>query len=114
MSSYTYLDYIPEISKNKKLNAILLTIVPAILYTTAAYGYLYLREATLFLCILFAITFASLEYIVRVPIIKYSSDEAKLSNGMIQFIWISLTLILATMTDLFPQNTKSTDLLDNV
>lgn len=94
-----YLKYIPILTSNHTLNAILLTTAPALLYTAAAYGHLFLQGATLALSILIAVIFATLEYIIRVPIIKYSSDVALMSNTTMQVIWMGLTLLMSFGAD---------------
>lgn len=100
-----YLKYIPNICENPKLNAIVLTTIPAILYTAAAFGHLHLKQNTLLVAILISILFACLEYVVRVPIVKYSSNEAQMSNTTIQVIWIILTLVFAYMSDFIVPDT---------
>ena len=95
----SYLNYIPGIFSNHTANAVLLTFIPGVLYTCAAYGMLYLKGATLAVSILVSIFFAILEYIVRVPIIKYSSAEAGMSNGTMQLVWVFVTMILGYLTD---------------
>lgn len=98
--------YIPQLFANNLLNAIILLIIPAIFYTLASYGHLYLKDTPLYKAILIAIIFATLEYIVRVPVIRYSSRVAKMSNFMMQIIWIIITLLLALLLDMiFGQNT---------
>jgi hypothetical protein len=84
---------------NPTANAIVLTFVPGILYTFAAYGQLYLKHASLGVAIVVSIFFAVLEYIVRVPIVKYSSAEAGMSNGTMQIIWVVITLLLGYASD---------------
>lgn len=96
-----YLQYIPIIFANPVINATVLTAIPAVLYTLAAYGHLFVKGASLGLSILISVIFATLEYIVRVPIIKYSHDVAQLSNGTMQIIWILLTGVLGFISDGF-------------
>lgn len=96
-----YLQYIPIIFTNPTANAILLTSVPAVLYTAAAYGHLFVKGASLGFSILLSVLFATLEYIVRVPIIKYSHDVAQMSNGTMQLIWILLTGAMSFASDGF-------------
>lgn len=96
-----YLQYIPIIFTNPVTNAVLLTCVPAVLYTLAAYGHLFVQGASLGLSILISVIFATLEYIVRVPIIKYSHDVAQMSNGTMQVIWIILTGLMSFASDGF-------------
>lgn len=95
----SYLNYIPIVLSNPSANAILLTFIPGILYTCAAYGQLYLKGATLAMSILVSIFFAILEYIVRVPIIQYSSIDAGMSNGTMQIVWVAITMLLGYATD---------------
>jgi uncharacterized protein (DUF486 family) len=89
--------------------AIVVTVIPGVLYTLAAYAHLYLPQVTILIAIVISVIFAALEYIVRVPIIKYSSEVAKLSNGELQMIWVGITLGLAFLTDaIFPRDEKKT------
>lgn len=97
----SYLDYIPILFANSQINAIALTFAPAVLYAGAAYGHLLFGHLTLALSILVSVIFATLEYIVRVPIIKYSSEVAGMSNSYMQVIWIVLTLITSYISGLF-------------
>jgi uncharacterized protein (DUF486 family) len=94
-----YMDYIPIIFENHILNAIVMTTIPALFYILASYAHLYYKDCTLSSAIIISIFFAIFEYIVRVPIIKYSSDVAGLSNFWLQVIWISITLVLAFGSD---------------
>ena len=96
-----YLQYIPIISANPTINAIILTFIPGILYVLAAYGHLFIAGASLTTSIFLSILFATLEYIVRVPIIKYSSLSAGMSNNTMQVIWVLITLSLSKVSDLF-------------
>jgi uncharacterized protein (DUF486 family) len=96
-----YLQYIPILFNNSQLNAVVLTFVPGLLYVLAAYGHLFLTGASLATSILVSILFASLEYIVRVPLIKYSSIEAGMSHSTMQIVWIVVTFILSKLSDLF-------------
>lgn len=97
------MEHIPKLFDNPTTNAVVLTIVPAALYTAAAYGHL-LSDSTLGISIIIAIIFATLEYIVRIPIIKYSNEVAKMSPITMQIVWILLTVILAVLiTPLIPQ-----------
>ena len=87
--------------------AIVVTIVPGVLYTLAAYAHLYIPQITLMLAIVISVIFATFEYIVRVPIIQYSSEKAGLSNGEMQMIWVGITIALAYAADaLFPRKEK--------
>ncbi len=98
-----YIKYIPPIVSNPTVNAILLTFVPGILYVLAAYGHLFIAGASLATSIIVSIIFAALEYIVRVPIIKYSSAEAGMSNTTMQVVWVAITVILSKLSDgVFP------------
>jgi uncharacterized protein (DUF486 family) len=97
----SYLDYIPIISSNPSINAAILTIAPGVLYTAAAYGHLFLKGASLTTSTLVSVFFAILEYIIRVPIIKYSSDVAGWSNGTLQAVWVVITLLLGYASDKF-------------
>ncbi len=98
-----YIKYIPTIVSNPTVNAILLTFVPGILYVLAAYGHLFIAGASLATSIIVSIIFAALEYIVRVPIIKYSSAEAGMSNTTMQVVWVAITVILSKLSDgVFP------------
>jgi len=99
MSSSTYLQYIPTLFANPAVNAIALTFVPGLLYVGAAYGHLLIAGATLMTSIMVSVLFATLEYIVRVPIIKYSSEVAGMSNGIMQVVWVVITMLLSWATD---------------
>lgn len=94
-----YMDYIPIIFENHILNAITITTIPALFYILASYAHLYYKNCTLSNAIIISIFFAIFEYIVRVPVIKYSSVVAGLSNFWLQVIWISITLVLAYGSD---------------
>lgn len=93
-------DLVPVIVPNHIINSILVTIVPAALYTAAAYGHLFLKNVTIGIAILISIFFAALEYIVRVPIIKYSSEVAGMSDFSMQAVWVILTVVMSGITDL--------------
>ena len=97
----TYLKYIPILATNPTTNAIILTFVPGLLYVCAAYGHLLITGAGLGISILVSIIFAALEYIVRVPIIKYSSEIASMSNGTMQVVWICITALLSWLSQGF-------------
>jgi uncharacterized protein (DUF486 family) len=91
---------VPVLVTNPVINSIIVTIVPAALYTAAAFGHIFLKQLTIGIAILISIFFAALEYIVRIPIIKYSSEIAGMSDFSIQTVWVVLTLIMAGTTDL--------------
>ena len=93
-------DLVPVLVPNHIINSILVTIVPAALYTAAAYGHLFLKNVTIGIAILISIFFAALEYIVRVPIIKYSSEVAGMSDFFMQAVWVILTVIMSGITDI--------------
>jgi hypothetical protein len=57
--------------------------------------------AGLGLSIIISIIFAALEYLVRVPIIKYSSEIAGMSNGFMQIVWVAITMLLSWMSSGF-------------
>ena len=97
----SYLEYIPAIFSNPVQNAIALTVVPGIFYVAAAYGHLLVAGASLLTSILISVLFATLEYIVRVPIIKYSSSVAGMSNGYMQVVWTVITMVLSWMSGWF-------------
>jgi uncharacterized protein (DUF486 family) len=100
---HSFLSYIPTIFTNPVANAVTLTTVPAIFYTLAAYGQLYITGIGLAMKILVSIFFAVLEYTIRVPINQYSSDVAGMSNTSMQLVWVILTLGFAGLSDkLFP------------
>ena len=99
--SNEYIQYIPILFSNPQVNAVVLTFVPGILYVLAAYGQLFLTGASLATSIIISIVFAALEYLVRVPIIKYSSNEAGMSNTTMQIVWVIVTLILSKVSDGF-------------
>ena len=93
-----YLKFITAISSNVVLNSILLTFIPGVLYVLASYGHLLVTGMGLGLSIVVSIIFAALEYIVRVPIIKYSSEIAGMSNGIMKLVWVSITMLLSWMS----------------
>ena len=97
----TYLKYIPNLIPNHTANAILLTFLPGILYVLAAYGHFFIKGATLYTSIIVSIIFAALEYIVRVPIIKYSGQIAGMSNTFMQVVWVIITILLSGVSDIF-------------
>jgi len=99
MSSSTYLKYIPVLFNDPFTNAVVLTFVPGLLYVGAAYGHLLIAGASLMTSILISVLFATLEYIVRVPIIKYSGEVAGMSNGVMQTVWVVITLMLSWMSN---------------
>jgi uncharacterized protein (DUF486 family) len=101
-----YLKYIPNIISNHAGNAILLTFLPGLLYVLAAYGHLFIKGAALSTSIIVSIIFASLEYIVRVPIIKYSSDIAGMSNTIMQVVWVIITIFLSWISDKVMKHNK--------
>jgi uncharacterized protein (DUF486 family) len=93
-----YLSFIPQLFANPTTNAIALTTIPAVLYTGAAYGFLLVKNASLLVSILISVFFATLEYIVRVPVIKYSHEIAGMSNGLIQLVWVIITLLFGWLS----------------
>lgn len=101
MSSSTYLKYIPTIFANPVANAIALTFIPGVLYVGAAYGHLLIAGATLLTSILVSVLFATLEYVVRVPLVKYSSEVAGMQNDSLQMVWVVVTMILSWLSKYF-------------
>ena len=99
--STEYIKYIPQILTNTKSNAILLTLIPGLLYTGAAYGAQYIKGASLMVSIIVSCIFAILEYIVRVPINFYSSKNAGFTNTEMQIIWTIICLGFSKATDVF-------------
>jgi len=99
--SAEYAKYIPQVLPNTKSNAILLTFIPALLYTGAAYGSQYIKGASLIISIIVSCIFAILEYIVRVPINFYSAKDAGFTNMQMQLIWTVLCLGFSKATDIF-------------
>lgn len=100
----TFLQYIPTVLSNPTQNAILLTFIPGILYVLAAYAHLFITGASLGISIVISIFFAALEYIVRVPLIKYSSHVAGMSNASMQIVWVVITMLLSWASDgIFPK-----------
>jgi uncharacterized protein (DUF486 family) len=97
----SYKKYIPTIFANPKVNATVLTCLPALLYTAAAYGAQYLKGTTLVISIIVSCIFACLEYVVRVPINFYSNEMAGFSNFQMQMIWTVICLAFARATDVF-------------
>jgi uncharacterized protein (DUF486 family) len=104
--SEEYLKYIPNLFANPSTNAIALTFIPAIFYVLAAYGHLFVHGAGLFISILMSIFFATMEYMVRVPIIQYSSKNAGMSNTTMQLVWVLITICLSSVSDLFMTTKK--------
>jgi uncharacterized protein (DUF486 family) len=101
MSTQSFLQYIPIIVSNPVYNAIILTFIPGILYVLAAYGHLMFAGVGLGISIVISIIFAALEYIVRVPLVKYSSEIAGMSNGFMQFVWVGITMLLSWLSSWF-------------
>lgn len=99
MADTSYLKYIPVVFSNPFMNAIAITFIPGVFYIGAAYGHLMLAGASLLTSILISVLFATMEYIVRVPIIKYSSEVAGMSNGVMQSVWVVITLLLGWLSD---------------
>lgn len=102
-----YLNYIPIISANPFANAVILTFLPGIFYVLAAYGHLLVSGMGLGVSIVMSIIFASLEYLVRVPIIKYSSEVAGMSNTTLQMVWVAITMFLSWISDKYMIKTKT-------
>lgn len=104
--SAEYIKFIPVIAENPFTNAVLLTCVPALFYTAAAYAHLAFSGMTLLMSILMSVAFATLEYVVRVPIINYSSEVAGMSNGTMQLVWVIITLLFGYISDVLipPKN----------
>ena len=96
-----YLKYIPQIFDTPALNAVALTFIPGIFYVLAAFGHLMVAGSGLAVSIVVSIIFAAIEYIFRVPITKYSSNEAGMSNTTIQTVWVVITLLLSKVSELF-------------
>ncbi len=97
------MEYLPNIVSNTTANAVILTIIPGILYTAAAYAHLYLKQPTYMMSLIISVFFATLEYAARIPVIQYSASKAGMSNGAMQIVWVIITLILAAITDkLYP------------
>ena len=94
-----YLKYIPQIFSNHTTNAIALTFIPGLFYVLAAFGHLMVAGSGLAISIVVSVIFAAIEYVFRVPITKYSSNEAGMSNGTIQTIWVVITLILSKISE---------------
>lgn len=94
-----YLQYIPTVFADPFTNAVAITFLPGLFYVGAAYGHLLIQGATLMTSILVSVLFATLEYIVRVPIIKYSSEIAGMSNGTMQVVWVVITMLLSWLSD---------------
>jgi uncharacterized protein (DUF486 family) len=112
--SAEYAKFIPIIAENPFTNAVILTCVPALLYTAAAYAHLAFAGLTLTMSILISVAFATLEYIVRVPIINYSSEVAGMSNGTMQMVWVIITLIFGYVSDvLIPPKNMGLKLLNH-
>lgn len=105
--SSEYMKYIPQILSNHKYNAILLTTIPALLYTAAVYASSYMKGITLLTSITVSCIFAISEYIIRTPINHYSIFEAKFSNFELQAVWVVIILSMAWLTDkIYPRNKK--------
>ena len=95
-----FMKFIPTIFSNPTTNAIALTVVPGIFYVLAAYAHLFFSGLSLIGSIIVSVIFATIEYIIRVPVIKYSSEVAGMSNGFMQAVWMhaSRFSVLSTVT----------------
>jgi len=105
MNSKDYIKYLPEISSNPHVNGVIYLMIPALLVTVATFGPLYFNKITIKNAIIFSVFFAILEYIVKVPAIKYCNEIAGMSYFIIQAIWIIMTLILAKLANMYFPNT---------
>jgi uncharacterized protein (DUF486 family) len=77
---------------------ILLMIIPTIFYSLATFYNLSYPSSTMTKAIMIAVLFATIEYIFKIPIIKYGHNNG-ITRTQIQFIWIGLTLISAFLID---------------
>ena len=96
-----YIKYIPNLFDNPATNAIALTFIPGIFYVLASFGHLMFAGGSLAVSIVVSIIFASIEYVMRVPLNKYSSIDAKMTNGTIQIVWVVITLFLSKLSEFF-------------
>lgn len=91
---------VPDIFGSPIGNAIGLTFLPGLAYTVATTANILLKNYGYALNIIISLIFVTIEYVLRIPIINYSSVDAGLSNTAIQGIWIGVTMLLSWMTDL--------------
>jgi uncharacterized protein (DUF486 family) len=78
-----------------------LLLIPNFFFTMATFYHLKHPNAPYATAVLIAIGFASMEYIVKVPVIRYGHEIAKLSTIEIQVIWVVLTMILAYLVGIW-------------
>ncbi len=81
-----------------------LMVIPAVLYGFANFYHLYFPNETIKKAILVGILFASLEYVFKIPTIRYGRDSG-LSNVTIQMVWIILTLIVSYLMGFYNPKT---------
>jgi hypothetical protein len=96
-----YVKLVPDITGNPTTNAIILTAIPATAYVLATYMPVIFDQASYTFVIILAFVFLLVEYIIKIPLVKYSSEVAGLSNFSIQLIWVVLILALSAISDLF-------------
>lgn len=73
---------------------IFLLIIPASFYTLASFYNLVYPNNSIVTAFFIAMIFVSLEYMFKIPIIKFGSDNG-LNPWSIQICWIILTLLLS-------------------
>lgn len=73
---------------------VILLIVPAICYNLASFYNLIHPSSSLVTATIIAISFAIVEYVVKVPIIKFGHNNG-FTPESIQICWIVLTLLVA-------------------
>lgn len=96
-----YVKLVPDVTGNPTANAILLTAIPAAAYVVATYMPVIFDKASYTFVLILAFIFLLVEYVIKVPLVKYSSEVAGLSNFSIQIIWVVLILALSAVSDLF-------------
>lgn len=92
--------YIPVIVEDKMINALILLILPALLYTLAVYFHLYVKGITLKWAIILGVMIGIIEYIVRIPIVRYTSNVAKVPKYVSIIFWTSLTVSMSLVLDM--------------
>ena len=82
--------------------------VPALFYTLASFFQLQYPHSSMSWAMAVSVAWATCEYVVRVPAMRYAHNQGGFSFVEIQGIWIVLTLLLAWAAQLVmtPQKTK--------
>jgi uncharacterized protein (DUF486 family) len=82
-----------------------LLFIPGILYSCASFYNVLKPSSNIYYAILIAIGFAIVEYIVKIPIIKYGYDN-RITPFFIQFTWIAITLFMSYMITVYIDKEK--------